>query len=116
MEFSLLSLRVRIHGQETPGEGTPSMKTARHRQPSLARRRLADRRAHPTTLGRALRWRGRRKRFPRAAEGHQAYVDCLARRVVWLAVLIHVCSLRDALLTLRHLHAGGDEANPRPAG
>jgi Domain of unknown function (DUF5658) len=39
-------------------------------------------------------------------------VDGLARRVVGLAVLIHVCSLLDALLTLLHLHDGGDEANP----
>src|SRR2546426_1322220 len=88
------------------------MEPALHQQPSLDRRRLPDRRAHPTTLESALRWQGRRKGFRRSGEGHQAYVDCLARRVVGLAVLIHVCSLLDAFLTLLHLQDGGAEANP----
>jgi Domain of unknown function (DUF5658) len=81
-------------------------------EPPLDRRRLSDRRASPTTLWSALRWQGRRTRFRRAGEGHQAYVDCLAPRVVGLAVLVYVCSILDAPLTLRYLHNGGGEANP----
>jgi hypothetical protein len=59
-----------------------------------------------------LRWQGRRTGFRRAGEGHHAYVDCLERRVVGLAVLVYVCSILDALLTMLHLHEGGSEANP----
>ncbi len=83
-----------------------------HRQPSLDRRRLPDRRARPTTLWSALRWRGRRQGFRRAGEGHQAYVDCLAGRVVGLVILVYVCSLLDAFLTLLYVENGGSEANP----
>jgi hypothetical protein len=87
------------------------MAHARYEQ-SLERRRLADRRTRPTTLVSAIRWKGRRKGFRRAGEGRQAYVDCLARRIVGLTVLVCVCSLLDALLTLLHLEDGGCEANP----
>ena len=87
------------------------MKHARHGQ-FLERRSLADRRARPTTFLITLRWHGRRKGFRRAGEGRYAYVDCLARRIVGLAVLICVGSLLDALLTLLHLEDGGCEANP----
>ena len=90
---------------------TQYMVTAFQQQP-LDRRRLPERRAHPTTFFRALRWRGRRQGFRRAGEGHHAYVDCLARRNVVLAILVFVGSLLDALLTLRHLQHGGQEANP----
>src|SRR5215831_14216831 len=79
---------------------------------SLERRHLANRRARPTTLWSALRWQGRRTGFRRAGEGHRAYVDCLAWRSGGLAVLVYVCSLLDALGTLRHLQQGGQEANP----
>jgi uncharacterized protein DUF5658 len=78
----------------------------------LERRSLADRRTRPTTFVSAIRWHGRRKGFRRAGEGRYAYVDCLARRIVALAVLICVGSLLDALLTLLHLEDGGGEANP----
>jgi uncharacterized protein DUF5658 len=87
------------------------MSHAEHRQ-SLERRRLADRRLRPTTLWSALRWQGRRQGFRRSGEGHRAYVDCLAWRTVWLAVLIYVGSILDAVLTLLHLQDGGSEANP----
>jgi Domain of unknown function (DUF5658) len=87
------------------------MEHARHGQ-SLERRGLADRRARPTTLVSAIRWKGRRKGFRRAGEGRYAYVDCLAWRIVGLAILVCVCSLLDALLTLLHLEDGGGEANP----
>ncbi len=87
------------------------MAHARYEQ-SLERRRLADRRTRPTTFVSAIRWKGRRKDFRRAGEGRQAYVDCLARRIAGLAVLVCVCSLLDALLTLLHLEDGGCEANP----
>jgi Domain of unknown function (DUF5658) len=87
------------------------MVTDLQRQP-LDRRKLPERRAHPTTFFSALHWRGRRKGFRRAGEGHHAYVDCVARRIVVLALLVFVCSLLDALLTLRHLQDGGLEANP----
>ena len=56
--------------------------------PSFDRRQLQDRRRHPTTLWRALRWRGRRTGFRRVGEGHQAYVDGLARQTVVLALLV----------------------------
>jgi len=79
---------------------------------SLERRRLADRRRRPTTFVSALRWNGRRKGFRRAGEGHHAYVDCLALRIVGLTILVCVSSLLDALLTLLHLENGGGEANP----
>jgi Domain of unknown function (DUF5658) len=81
-------------------------------EPLLDRRRLPDRRACPTTLWSALRWQGRRTGFRRALEGHQAYVDGLAWRVVGLAVLVCVSSVLDALLTLLYLQDGGGEANP----
>ncbi len=87
------------------------MGPARH-ELALERRRLADRRARPTTLWSALRWQGRRRGFRRAGEGHHTYVDCLARRTGVLAVLVFGGSLLDALCTLRHLHQGGQEANP----
>ena len=87
------------------------MATALHSQPH-DRRRRPDRRARPTTFVRALRWRGRRHSFRRAGEGHKAYVDGLAWPSVVLALLIFVSSLLDALLTLRHLQHGGQEANP----
>jgi hypothetical protein len=87
------------------------MATALHSQPH-DRRRRPDRRARPTTFVRTLRWRGRRHSFRRAGEGHKAYVDGLAWPSVVLALLIFVSSLLDALLTLRHLYHGGQEANP----
>ena len=87
------------------------MKTALRRQP-LDRRRLPERRTHPTTFFRALHWRGRRQGFRRVGEGRHAYVDSLAWRIVVLALLVFVGSLLDALLTLRHLQHGGQEANP----
>jgi hypothetical protein len=80
--------------------------------PSLDRRQLPDRRRHPTTLWRALRWRGRRTGFRRQGEGRQCYVDGLAGRIVGLAIVVYVSSLLDAFLTLRYLQAGGSEANP----
>ena len=87
------------------------MKTALRRQP-LDRRRLPERRTRPTTFFRALHWRGRRQGFRRVGEGRHAYVDSLAWRIVVLALLVFVGSLLDALLTLRHLQHGGQEANP----
>ena len=87
------------------------METALKRQP-LDRRRLPERRTRPTTFFRALHWRGRRQGFRRAGEGHHAYVDGLAWPIVVLALFVFVGSLLDALLTLRHLQHGGQEANP----
>ena len=92
-------------------EETAYMKHARHGQ-FLERRSLADRRTRPTTFVSAIRWKGRRKGFRRAGEGCYAYVDCLARHIGDLAVLVCVCSILDALLTLLHLEDGGREANP----
>jgi hypothetical protein len=40
------------------------------------------------------------------------YVDCLARRIMVLALLVFGGSLLDALFRLRHLHQGGQETNP----
>ena len=80
--------------------------------PSLERRPLADRRACPTTFVHAFRWKGQRKSFRRAGEGHQASVDGLGRRTMVLAFFVFVASLLDALLTLGHLARGGEEANP----
>ena len=90
---------------------TAYMEHARY-EPSLERRRLADRRTRPTTFMSAIRWKGRRKGFRRAGEGRYAYIDCLARHIGELAVLVCVCSILDALLTLLHLEDGGREANP----
>jgi Domain of unknown function (DUF5658) len=81
-------------------------------EPSLDRRRLPDRRAHPTTLWRALRSQGRRTGFRRAGEGHQAYVDGLARPIMALAVFVYGCAILDAFLTLLSLHAGEAETQP----
>ena len=64
------------------------------------------------TFWRALRWQGRRTGFRRAGEGHQAYVDGLARQTMVLALFVVMGSLLDALLTLRYLQDGGGEANP----
>ena len=87
------------------------METARP-GPVLNQRLLPDRRARPTMFFSVLRWHGRRQGFRRAGEGRHTYVDCLARRIVVLALLVYMCSLLDALLTLRHLQDGGREANP----
>jgi Domain of unknown function (DUF5658) len=81
-------------------------------EPSLDRRWLSDRRNRPMTLWSALRSQGRRTGFRRAGEGHHAYVDGLAWRIVGLAVLVYGCSILDALLTLLYLQDGGGEANP----
>jgi hypothetical protein len=59
-----------------------------------------------------LRLRGRRRGFRRAGEGTNTYVDCLTPRVIGLAALILASSALDAALTLLHLQAGGQEANP----
>jgi Domain of unknown function (DUF5658) len=75
------------------------------------RRMLPDRRARPTTFWSALRWRGRRRGFRRAGEGHGTYVDCPALRVVVLTLGVFLASLVDAGLTLRQLAQGGSEAN-----
>jgi uncharacterized protein DUF5658 len=88
------------------------MDPALPRQPLLDRRRLPDRRARPATLLSAVHERGRRTRFRRAGEGHQAYGACRGRRTVVLALFVCVGSLLDALLTLSHLAHGGEEANP----
>jgi hypothetical protein len=80
--------------------------------PSTERRLRTDRRVRPTTLWSTLRWRGRRRGFRRAGEVHRAYVDCLSRRTVVLALLFVVGSALDALLTLLHLADGASEANP----
>ena len=92
-------------------DATAYMEHAQHGQ-FFERRRLADRRARPTTLVSALRWQGRRKGFRRAGEGYQAYVDCLAWRIAGLTILVCLSSCLDALLTLLHLENGGCEANP----
>ena len=76
------------------------------------RRRLSDRHARPTTLWSAVRWQGRRTGFRRAGEGHRAYVDCLTLHTTGLTVVVYVCSILDALLTLLYLQDGGSEANP----
>jgi len=75
-------------------------------------RHVADRRAHPTTLWHAIRSPGRRTSFRRAGEGHHAYIDGLARRVVALAAFVYGSAILDALFTLLHLQDGGGEANP----
>jgi hypothetical protein len=87
------------------------MMYVQHEQ-ALERRYLVDRRTHPTTFVSALRWQGRRQGFRRAGEGRQAYVDCLAWRIVGLTVFVCVGSVLDALFTLLHLEEGGGEANP----
>jgi hypothetical protein len=79
-------------------------------EPSLDRRRLADRRRRPTTLWSALRLRGRRTGFRRALEGHQAYVDGLTWHTAGLALVVYGCSILDALLTLLYVQDGGGEA------
>jgi uncharacterized protein DUF5658 len=81
-------------------------------EPPLDQRRLADRRARPTTLWSTLCWKGRRTGFRRTREGHQAYVDGLSWRIAVLTVFVSVCSILDALLTLLYLQDGGGEANP----
>jgi Domain of unknown function (DUF5658) len=76
------------------------------------RRILSDRRRVPTTFRSTLRWRGRRKRFRRAGEGRNAYVDCPAPRVVLLTLFVLLASIADAGLTLRYPEEGGGEGNP----
>ena len=93
-------------------DGARQLSNATRLAKALEQRLLPDRRARPTTFSGALRWHGRRQGFRRAGEGRHTYVDCLARRIVVLALLVYGCSLLDALLTLWHLQAGGREANP----
>jgi len=79
---------------------------------STDRRRLADRRAGPTTFWSALRFRGRRRGFRRAGEAHRAYVDIPAPRTTMLLFVVVIGSSLDALFTLQFLGNGGEEANP----
>ena len=76
------------------------------------RRRLADRRARPTSFLSVFRLRGRRRGFRRAGEGRSQYVDCVSGRVAILALAILVFSVLDALFTLLHLEGGAQEINP----
>jgi hypothetical protein len=78
----------------------------------IDRRRVADRRRQPTSLGSALRLYGRRRGFRRAGAGANTYVDCLAPRISGLAVLVMISSILDAYLTILHLQRGGGEVNP----
>jgi len=76
------------------------------------RRRLLDRRAHPTTFLSALRFDGRRRSFRRTGEEYKAYVDCPSRRTVALLFTVLGASVLDALFTLLFIQNGGGEANP----
>lgn len=80
--------------------------------PCRDRRQTHDRRGWPTSLSNALGLRGHRQRFRRTEEGSDAYVDCLAPRIVVLAVFVLICSALDALFTILHIQHGGQEANP----
>ena len=83
-------------------------------EPSRDRRWLRPT-SPPMALGVRCGRRSRRTGFRRAGEGHHAYVDGLAWRIVGLAVLVYVSSLLDALLTLLYLEDGGWGGESRDA-
>ncbi len=73
---------------------------------------LTDRRHRPTRPWDALFLRGRRKSFRRAGEAQNAYVDRPAWwAALWALAIMSLCAL-DALLTLIHIHHGGNELVP----
>lgn len=47
--------------------------------------------------------------------GQAIYLELPSRRVIWLVLLIMVCSALDALFTLLYISNGGGEANPYAA-
>jgi hypothetical protein len=80
--------------------------------PYVDRRRVPDRRRHPTRwwdsfLGRKRRVRGRRK-----GEVRNVYVDVYYHADLALIVVIFLLNLADAALTLDYLGRGGGEGNP----
>jgi len=77
------------------------------------RRAIADDRRRYTlrTLWRALR-QPRRMRGRRSADRRFAVLDRVEPGVAWLAILLMVFSLLDALFTLTLLSRGGSELNP----
>jgi hypothetical protein len=77
------------------------------------KRNRPDRRKKPTSPWDAFRFHGRRVRNRREEEEKQPYfVDRFATAILVVIVMLLIASLTDALLTIRLLDAGGDEANP----
>jgi hypothetical protein len=76
------------------------------------KRGQSDRRRRPTPPFGAFLGPGRRRGFRRAGEGVNAYVDRPSGRTIAWALSVMVLSATDALLTLLHIRAGGDELVP----
>jgi hypothetical protein len=76
-------------------------------------RNRPDRRQKPTSARDAFRFAGRRARNRRSAEHKLPYfVDRFLPIVLVLVLMLLIASIADAILTIRLLDAGGDEANP----
>ena len=71
-----------------------------------------DRRKRPTPMLSRYWLTGRRRGGRRAGERGSIYVDRYTREEVSLTAWILLASALDLVLTLRHLSAGGGEANP----
>jgi len=76
------------------------------------RRSRRDRRRRPTPMLAALSTPGRRRGFRRASEGVDAYVDLPSSRIITWALAVMLLSATDALLTILHVRAGGEELIP----
>jgi len=79
---------------------------------SNERRLTAERRHRPTPILGGLFSPGRRWNFRRTEEKVNVYVDRPSPKVVACAVAVLLLSASDALLTLLHIRAGGDELVP----
>ncbi len=100
----------------TPLERGDPPDTMKHRDDSSprteGRRRVEDRRARPTNPLQTLRSPRRRGTFRREGEARNQYLDHVEPRVVaWSVVVMILCAV-DALLTLIHIDAGGEELVP----
>ena len=87
------------------------MRTCDSIRPHLERRASTDRRATPTP-GLRIRTPHRRSGFRRRDESDKKYVDQLNPKAFAWAITIVTLSTIDAVLTLIHIHNGGDELVP----
>ncbi len=76
------------------------------------RRGGPDRRERPTPMFSRYTFWGRRRGSRRRTEDVSIYVDRHGSRAISLIFLVLALSFVDAVFTLRHLAAGGLEANP----
>jgi len=80
--------------------------------PFLNQRVIQDRRSRPTSILSTVRFGGRRRRFRRAGEGQNRYMDRLSQCTIVLTLIILALSILDAIFTKILLESGASELNP----